>query len=128
MSSVVLDASSILALLNQERGAADVQAAIHAGATISTVNLSEVIAKLADRGLDEEMIREVVDNLQIVVVPFDEDQANRAGLLRPLTRSLGLSFGDRACLALARTLELPAMTADRAWSDLSVGVTVEVIR
>lgn len=128
MSEVVLDASAILTVLNQECGAADVQAAIRAGAIASTVNLSEVVAKLADRGLDEETIREVTEYLQITVVPFDEDQAWRAALLRPSTRSLGLSFGDRACLALAQTLGLPVMTADRAWAKLSVGVTVELIR
>lgn len=128
MSDVVLDASSILAVLNEESGAARVEAAIRAGAAVSTVNLSEVIAKLADSGLDEEAVREALGNVQMAVVSFDDDLAYRAGLLRPLTRGVGLSFGDRACLALAQRLGLPAMTADRAWSDLAVGVTIEVIR
>lgn len=128
MSDVVLDASSILAVLNEESGAERVEAAIRAGAAVSTVNLSEVIAKLADSGLDEEAVREALGNVQMAVVSFDDDLAYRAGLLRPLTRGVGLSFGDRACLALAQRLGLPAMTADRAWSDLAVGVTIEVIR
>ena len=128
MTEVVLDASAILALLHEEAGASTVEAAIRAGATVSTVNLSEVVAKLADSGIDQATIHEVLGNVQMDVVPFDEDLAFRAGLLRPVTRTLGLSFGDRACLALAQQLGLPAMTADRSWANLSVGVTVDVIR
>ncbi len=128
VSEAVLDASALLALLNGERGAEDVRVAIHAGAHVSTVNLSEVVATLADRGLDAETIRAVLESVQITVIPFDEALAVRAGVLRPLTRRLGLSFGDRACLALAQALGLPALTADRAWAGLSVGVTVEFIR
>ncbi len=101
---------------------------IHAGALISAVNVSEVVAKLADGGLDERAIRETIGSLAVVIVPFDEDLAFRAGLLRPVTRSLGLSFGDRACIALGQRLELPAMTADRAWSSLNVGVTIRLVR
>jgi len=39
--------------------------------------------------------------------------------LRPLTRQVGLSLADRACLALAHRLGTRALTADSAWSGLA---------
>jgi PIN domain nuclease of toxin-antitoxin system len=126
--SVVLDASALLALLWGEPGSARVRAVLHESA-ISTVNLSEVVAKFADDRADEADVRTML-NLPVRRIEFDEDLAYVAGLLVPMTRRAGLSFGDRACLALARRLKVPAMTADRPWASLSgaVGVEIEVIR
>ena len=64
----------------------------------------------------------------VAILPLDEPQAQEAARLRPSTRAAGLSLADRACLALAKSLALPVLTADHAWSALQVGVTVEVIR
>ncbi|HVG10356.1 MAG TPA: type II toxin-antitoxin system VapC family toxin [Thermoanaerobaculia bacterium] len=127
MSEVVLDASAVLALLNREPGAEEVEKTIP-GAAIGAVNLSEVVAKLAERGMPEEAIRLALSGIELDVTPFDGPLAYRAGLLRVSTRGLGLSFGDRACLALGRQLGMPVLTADRRWSELSVGVEVRVIR
>lgn len=127
MSEVVLDASALLALLNREPGAEEVEKTIP-GAAIGAVNLSEVVAKLAERGMPEEAIRLALSGIELDVTPFDGPLAYRAGLFRVSTRSLGLSFGDRACLALGRQLEVPVMTTDRRWKELSVGVEVRVIR
>ena len=127
MAEVVLDASALLALLNSEQGADPVAAALP-GATISAVNLSEVVSKLAEAEMPEEAIREAIQGLAMEVVTFDRDQAYEAGLLRPFTRGAGLSLGDRACLALARRLALPALTADRSWEGLGIGITIQVIR
>jgi PIN domain nuclease of toxin-antitoxin system len=69
-----------------------------------------------------------LDSLGVEVIPFDEKQAIEVARLRPLTRSLSLSLSDRACLALARQLRLPAMTTDRAWTRLQIGVQVIAIR
>ncbi len=66
--------------------------------------------------------------LELDVVDFDIKHAYRAGMLRPLTRHAGLSLGDRTCLALALQLNLPALTTDRAWEDILLNVTVQVIR
>ena len=128
MSSGVLDASCLLALLNQERGAHVVADAIGGGAFVSAVNFSEVVAKLAERGVAEPVIRNSLETLGLEVVAFDSDLAYVAGLLRPDTRKAGLSFGDRACLALASRRGTEVLTADRAWGDLDLNVAVRLIR
>jgi ribonuclease VapC len=79
MATHLLDASAVLALMNQEPG--DVDPAI----------------------------------------------AFAAAALMPLAQPLGLSLGDRICLATAGILGLPAVTSDRAWAGLA-GIAVEVIR
>ncbi len=127
MPEVVLDASALLALLNREPGAELVAAALPSAA-VSTLNLSEEVAKLAEAGVPEEAIRVALQGLPLEVVPFDQEQAYGAGLLRPYTKDLGLSLGDRGCLSLALRLGLPVLTADRAWQRLSVGAEVRVIR
>ena len=122
-----MDASALLALLNEEAGAEMVAEALPES-VISAVNLSEVIARLCEAGMPEKAIRQALQPLALDVEPFDEDQAYQAGLLRAATRSAGLSLGDRACLSLARKLGVPALTADKTWLDLAVGVTIRAIR
>ena len=129
MSSHILDASALLASLHREPGADQVEEVVARGeGAISAVNLSEVVSRLADRGMPEAQIRGEIDSAGLDVVPFDSELAYSAGLLRPATRRWGLSLGDRACLALARQRGLPAMTADRTWAELSLGVPIQVIR
>ena len=127
MSEVVLDASALIAVLREEPGAAAVEAVLD-DAAISTVNLSEVQAKLVERGTPTEIAWSWLVDLNLDVIDFDASQAKVAGDLRALTRSHGLSLADRACLALARVLGAPAMTADRAWSGLEVGIEIRTIR
>ena len=69
-----------------------------------------------------------VARLNLRVVAFDEPQARAAARLRFLTRHIGLSLGDRACLALGDRLGCPVVTADRVWASLDVGVAIVVIR
>jgi len=124
---VVVDASALLALLNAEPGADIVAEALPRG-VISAVNLSEVVAKLCEAGMPENAIRQALQPLGLEIVPFDEEQAYQAGLLRAATQTVGVSLGDRACLSLAKILGVVALTADRTWAGLSVGVTTKVIR
>jgi ribonuclease VapC len=127
----VLDASALLAYLRDEPGAEVVSEAIAAGAVISTVNLAEILSRVADRGsnpaaLVERMTERGLLGGAIVAEPLTTADAVEVARLRPLTREAGLSLGDRACLALARRLEAPALTADLAWSqagDLAVELT-----
>lgn len=127
MSKVVLDASALLALLNDEPGAREVEQGIP-GAAISAVNLSEVVAKLAESGMPEDAIRQALGAIELEVHPFDAALAYRTGILRVQTRSLGLSLGDRACVALGGHLGAPVLTTDRDWEHLEVGVEVRLVR
>ncbi|MDB9517187.1 type II toxin-antitoxin system VapC family toxin [Roseofilum reptotaenium CS-1145] len=126
MSEVVVDASAILALLNQEKRSEEV-ARFMGKAAISSVKVSEVIAKLAELNIPEDVIAEILSNLKLEVIPFSEEQALQAGMLRPVTKSLGLSL-DRACLALGIYLHKPVLTSDRQWSHLNLNVEVRLVR
>ena len=127
MSNVVADASAILAYLHREPGG-EVAARHLPGAVVSAVNLAEVGARLADRGVPDEAARQAIETLGMTITAFDEDLAYASAALRPATRRLGLSLGDRACLAVARQLAAPVLTADRAWTELDIGVEVRLIR
>ena len=131
--TAVLDASALLALLKGEPGAERVAEALEQGAYLSAVNLAEVLSKLADWGEDPaeaqaRMAQVGLLGAAVEVLPFTGEDALEVARLRALTRAYGLSFGDRACLALARRLGLPALTAERAWAELDLGVPVEVLR
>jgi ribonuclease VapC len=128
MLSCVLDASALIALFHQEPGSDKVAQAIEDGAVLSTVNLSEVASKLNELGTPETLIQTAINVLELTIVDFNTELAYKVGLLRPLTKSAGLSLGDRACLALAQHLNLPALTTDLVWKDLLPDVTVQLIR
>jgi PIN domain nuclease of toxin-antitoxin system len=116
----VLDASSVLAVLNGERGEKKVVPLL-AESAVSTVNLTEVAAKLLETGMDEKSAQLAIAVLGIgEIVEFTEDLAWEAARLKPLTRQYGLSLGDRACLALSAKLNVPAVTADKKWSKLKL--------
>jgi PIN domain nuclease of toxin-antitoxin system len=127
MSNVILDASAILAVLNQEPGAELVQKNL-ARARISAVNLAEVITRLNLMGMPTDQILEVMSLLSLNVVPFDEEQAIQAGILARETKALGLSLGDRACLALGILTDSTVLTADQAWQQIPLSIEVMVIR
>jgi PIN domain nuclease of toxin-antitoxin system len=124
---VVLDASALLALLLQEKGA-DLVLAAMPDSRISSVNFCETMTRAIDRGFPGSVVQTQIDRSEVTIHPFDARQATIAADLRPATRHLGLSLGDRACLALARSLGAPVMTADRAWASLDVGIDITVIR
>ena len=128
MTSVVMDASAVLALVRDEPGADKV--ASHVGrAAISAVNLQEVIKELSLSGLDVETIRELLDELRLDVRAHDVEAAYLAAALHTQTREFGRGLGDRSCLALAMQLGVPALTADREWKKVKVkGLKVEHIR
>jgi ribonuclease VapC len=128
MNRIVLDASAILAVINDEPRAEKLTPALLARAVASTVNLAEVHTKLVSRGWPPAQAWEDATSPVREVLPFDEDQARIAGDLVAHTRHLGLSLGDRACLALAMILKVPAYTAEKAWKKLEVKVRIHVIR
>jgi PIN domain nuclease of toxin-antitoxin system len=122
----VLDASAVLALLLGEPGAETVADAIAGGAAISTVTHAEVGTVLARNGGDRDVLALVAG--QTLVEPFSLADARTAAALITATAGFGLSLGDRACLALAQRLRVPALTAERAWANLEIGVEIIVIR
>jgi PIN domain nuclease of toxin-antitoxin system len=92
------------------------------------VNLAKVVTRLSSLGMPEVEIHEALTVLGLEIIPFDEEQAFRAGLLSAYTQPFGLSLGDRACLALALTTHAIALTADRGWKKLDIGVEINLIR
>ena len=126
MTQVVLDASAILALLKGERGASKVVAVI-ADASVCAINQAEVVSHFVHLGAPLEEIRAMLGALPYTVVPADDALAWEAGSLRAATASVGLSLGDRFCLAVAKRLGVPAYTADKAWRDIAVDVAAKVV-
>lgn len=134
MSHCVLDASALLAYLHEEDGAAEVADAISRSASISAANWAETLSKVAELGsppgrLAAELEEQGLLHGLLEVVPLTAEDALVIGELRPATKDLGLSLGDRACIALALRLKLPVLTADRNWTELDdVDVDVQPIR
>jgi ribonuclease VapC len=124
---IVFDASAILAFLFDEPGAARVEAAL-AESCLSTVNFAEILSKCVDRGAALDPTRHALESSPIELVPFDVGQATRVAALRQHVPH-SLSFGDRACLALAQLRRTTVITADRAWARVQLdGVRVELLR
>ena len=128
MTSVVFDASAVLALVRDEPGADKVVP--HIGrAAISAVNLQEVVKELLLSGLDEPTIREMLNELRLDARAHDVEAAYAAAALHAQTKEFGRGLGDRSCLALALQLGVPALTADREWKKVKVkNLKVEHIR
>jgi len=125
----VFDASAALAVVFAEPGSERAERLLDDGdAVISSVNQAEVVARLLERGMREAEADAVCDALRLQVLPFTAAQARASGQLRPATRALGLSLGDRCCLALAQEHRgAQLVTADRLWKDLK-GFRVTLIR
>ncbi len=125
MADVVLDASAILAVLQNELGADKVWEHLP-GAGLSAVNAAEVVAKLVDGGSAADEAGELLERLGAKILSFEAVDIVPSARIRHGSRSL--SLGDRACLTLALRLAVPAITADRAWAELQTDVEVQLIR
>jgi ribonuclease VapC len=116
----VFDSSALLAVLFNEPGDDVVISHLSKPAgRVSSVNWAEAATKLIDRGASPREVRNEMAQFRLAVVPLDEALALRAAELRDTTRKLGLSLGDRCCLALAEhTAGSLVVTADKAWKSL----------
>jgi ribonuclease VapC len=124
----VIDASAVLALLLAESGSEAVAALLLEGDTvISAVNCAEVFTRLYDTGATAPDAHLAWQQLALPVVPLSEQTAWGAAALRPLTKRLGLSLGDRCCLALAKEMGATVVTADKPWAKLT-GFDITVVR
>ena len=133
MSKSVIDASALLAYLNEEPGADAVEQALIDKAVISTANWAEVLSKVAEvganpRDLEAELEQRGLLGQSLKIEPLLSEDSLRIAELRPRTRSHGLSLGDRACLALGIRLGLPVITTDRAWEKVDLDIDIHVIR
>ena len=129
----IMDASAILAYLQEETGEHIVEAALEdAPCWITTINACEVLSKLCEKGrpINEAQIQ--LYNLNLFIVDFDLDLALRAAALRSLTSSFGASLGDRACLAFAQRAaeqHSPVVyTTDHNWSKIKWPFKVTLLR
>ncbi len=122
-----MDSSAALAILLDEKGA-DTALGFLPDAQCCSVNAVEIISRLIDKGRSAEQAAEDFAGLGMPVAVFDEALGISAGQLRAATKHLGLSLGDRACLALAIQEDATALTADRSWADLDIGCRIELIR
>jgi PIN domain nuclease of toxin-antitoxin system len=123
----ILDASALIAFLRNETGAERVREVLTKSG-ISTVNLSETLGKMVEYGNDLETAAYQVERLRIAVIPFDAEQARIAASLWKTTRSVGMSLGDRACLAVALQTSLPAFTTEKTWGECGIGAKIVRIR
>jgi PIN domain nuclease of toxin-antitoxin system len=127
MSSFVVDTSAVIASIQEEPGG---EALLDDSVEwiLSSVSFAEVIGVLMRKGFSRREACETMDAFDARIVEFDRALAEEAGAMIMHTRSFGLSLGDRACLALAAREKLPALTADRAWQGVQVGVQIQFIR
>ena len=112
--------------LQGESGAAEARKWLR-DAAISSANLHEIVARATGKRATPDQVRKLIAKLRLSVHAHDADAAVEAGLMRVATRPKGPGLGDRACLALAGRLNLPAVTADAAWVELADELGLEVV-
>lgn len=124
----VMDSSALLAVTKGEKGAETVMELIEANdCVISSVNMAEVATRMLDLGLPLNELKRALGLFNMDVIDFNEEQAMACAELRPLTKSAGLSLGDRACLGLAKLMDGTAVTSDRPWMAIAEAVGVKVL-
>ena len=124
---IVFDSSALLAITFNETGGDVAKASLSKG-VLSAVNASEVVARFVDLGADRMQAQAWLRTFDLPIRPFDEALAIETGLLRASVKRIGLSLGDRACIALARREGGSVITADQNWTRLKLGVEVLLIR
>ena len=125
--SAVIDAAALLAVLLDEAGSDAVLPVLRAS-RMSAVNLSECCSRAPERGASVPAVLRAVSRFEVTIVPFTLDQAVAAADLRASTRHVGASLGDRACLQLAQSKQIPVYTADRRLAELDIGIDIRLIR
>lgn len=125
--TVIFDASALLAIVFEEAGA-ERAIAYARGGIASTVNMDEVLHKSARRGLRPDLVEAQITKLGIDFIPFDVVHARSTAALHPELSRLGISFADRACLALGLVSGHAILTADTDWPGLGLGIDIRLIR
>jgi ribonuclease VapC len=125
--TVILDASAMLALLQNEPGA-DTVLQLAKGSRLLSVNFCEVMQRIQAKGGIATLAEQAIDRLEIAVVPFDRPLARTAADLRERTKFMGASLADRGCLAFGLATGMPILSADQAWLKLDLGIDIRMIR
>jgi ribonuclease VapC len=133
VNRVVLDSSAVLAMLLNEPGGERVDSLLDAieavsgvQAAISSVNWCEILTRMQREkvGLSAERFSAILVGVDLH--PFEKADAEVATSYALVSQAL--SLGDRACLALAKTLHATAWTTERLWTRVSIDVPIELIR
>jgi ribonuclease VapC len=127
VSNVAIDASALIAFLRSEPGADVVQRYLR-GSIISAISLSEVFEKTPNLDQSGDRVLALLRNWQVTVVPFEAEQAAIAARIKSMIGNPDISFADRACLAVAQSSSVPALTANRTWMSLSIEAEIILIR
>lgn len=122
-----VDSSALLAMMQDAPGGSLVGVKLHHSA-ISALNLAQVLEYCCEHGIEAEGMVENLIALGLRIEPFGLDDARKVAEITRATPGSSLGLSDLACLALAARLEVPALTADRSWLDLDIGVEVRVLR
>ena len=118
-SKILFDASALLALIKKEPGYEQLEELL-ASSSISAVNLSEVVSVLTRLGVPKDKILEIVSEIIPEVIPLNYVTAVMAGHLIADTKALGLSLGDRVCIATGIINNMVIYTTDKAWQNLQL--------
>lgn len=127
MKPVIADTSAVLAYIDQEPGWEVVNQHLPQ-IQVSAVNMTEAVTVLTLRGSASEWIERHVFTVFPEVLPYNPEEALNAGFMVINTKRLGLSLGDRACLATALLLGATVLTTDSAWAKLDLGVDIRLLR
>ena len=127
MTSVVLDASAVIAVLNSEPGA-ELVLGVLAGSVISSVNYSEVLKKTIEQCQEIRRVAALLQGYRVEIIPFDEALAAASATLFLETKQHGLSFADRACLALGVQRNCRVFTSEKRMGLVSLPIKVKLIR
>ena len=125
---VILDASALLALIQEETGAEIIKPLLKFS-VMSAVNVTETLSVLQRTNISPEEGLTLITDIVPTIVPFDLEQAEQVAKLHPLVQPQGLSLADRACIALGIKLQIPIYTADRIWDELKLdNIDIRLIR
>lgn len=127
MNKVIFDASALLALIKNEAGAKILEGLL-GNVMMSSINVSEVLCILLDSDMNVQEVKGAVEPFIDFIIPFDFEHSISCAALKKATRHLGLSLGDRACIALGMSTGYPVYTADKAWGKLELDCKIILIR
>ena len=122
--TTVVDASVVLAWLQDEPGAAEAEPMLMEG-IIGAANWSEVLQKVRQHGAPTGIVARLLSSFGLTVVDVTAEDAERAAELWQPGGSMSLA--DRLCLALGLRMGSVVATADAAWADVA-DAQVAIIR